>query len=391
MVTEIDAGVRMKGWSDVKTKGAILWGLNEKWSVEEIEIGEPVAGEVQIRMEAAGMCHSDHHIVTGATPMPSFPVMGGHEGSGVITKLGPEVKGLEVGDHVVLSFIPACGTCPACSAGHQNLCDLGMGLLSGQAISDGTYRIQARGENVIPMCLLGTFSPYMVVNQSSVVKIDKDIPFEVAALVGCGVPTGWGSATHIADVKPGEDVVIMGVGGVGISALQGAVASGARYIFAIDPVPWKREQALKFGATHAFESAAAAIQPIIDATYGRMAQKTIITVGEMKGEYVEEAMILTAKAGRCVVTAMGHLTDMDVKLNLFLMSMLQKDLQGNIFGGGNARQDVPNLLAMYKAGKLNLDDMVTRTYTLEGVNDGYQDMLDGKNIRGVIRYTEADW
>ena len=375
----------------MKTKGAILWGLNEKWSVEEIEIGEPVAGEVQIRMEAAGMCHSDHHIVTGATPMPSFPVMGGHEGSGVITKLGPEVKGLEVGDHVVLSFIPACGTCPACSAGHQNLCDLGMGLLSGQAISDGTYRIQARGENVIPMCLLGTFSPYMVVNQSSVVKIDKDIPFEVAALVGCGVPTGWGSATHIADVKPGEDVVIMGVGGVGISALQGAVASGARYIFAIDPVPWKREQALKFGATHAFESAAAAIQPIIDATYGRMAQKTITTVGEMKGEYVEEAMILTAKAGRCVVTAMGHLTDMDVKLNLFLMSMLQKDLQGNIFGGGNARQDVPNLLAMYKAGKLNLDDMVTRTYTLEGVNDGYQDMLDGKNIRGVIRYTEADW
>ncbi|MFF9561575.1 alcohol dehydrogenase catalytic domain-containing protein, partial [Streptomyces albus] len=240
----------------MKTKGAILWGLNEKWSVEEIEIGEPVAGEVQIRMEAAGMCHSDHHIVTGATPMPSFPVMGGHEGSGVITKLGPEVKGLEVGDHVVLSFIPACGTCPACSAGHQNLCDLGMGLLSGQAISDGTYRIQARGENVIPMCLLGTFSPYMVVNQSSVVKIDKDIPFEVAALVGCGVPTGWGSATHIADVKPGEDVVIMGVGGVGISALQGAVASGARYIFAIDPVPWKREQALKYGATHAFERAA---------------------------------------------------------------------------------------------------------------------------------------
>ncbi|MCJ0903368.1 NDMA-dependent alcohol dehydrogenase [Rhodococcus sp. ARC_M6] len=375
----------------MKTKGAILWGLGEKWSVEEIEIGEPVAGEVQIRMEAAGMCHSDHHIVTGATPMASFPAMGGHEGSGVITKVGAEVHGLEVGDHVVLSFIPACGTCPACSGGHQNLCDLGMGLLSGQAISDGTYRIQARGENVIPMCLLGTFSPYMVVNQSSVVKIDKDIPFEVAALVGCGVPTGWGSATHIADVKPGEDVVIMGVGGVGISALQGAVASGARKIFAIDPVPWKREQALKFGATHVYESAAAAIEPIINETHGRMAQKTIITVGEMKGEYVEEAMILTAKAGRVVVTAMGHLVDMDVKLNLFLMSMLQKDLQGNIFGGGNARQDVPNLLAMYKAGKLNLDDMITRTYSLEEVNEGYQDMLDGKNIRGVIRYTEADW
>ena len=237
----------------MKTKGAILWGLNEPWSVEEIEIGDPVAGEVQIRMEAAGMCHSDHHIVTGSMPMASFPVMGGHEGSGVITKLGPEVKDLEVGDHVVLSFVPACGRCPACSAGHQNLCDLGMGLLSGLAISDGTFRIHARGENVIPMCLLGTFSPYMVVHETSVVKIDKDIPFDVAALVGCGVPTGWGSATRMAEVKPGESVVIMGVGGVGMSALQGAVASGARQIFAIDPVPWKREQAAIVSAGYGAE------------------------------------------------------------------------------------------------------------------------------------------
>ncbi|MFD4368226.1 NDMA-dependent alcohol dehydrogenase [Rhodococcus sp. NPDC058521] len=374
----------------MKTKGAILWGLDEPWSVEDIEIGDPRTGEVQIRMEAAGMCHSDHHLVTGATPMPSFPVMGGHEGSGVITAVGPEVHDLEVGDHVVLSFIPACGRCPACSAGHQNLCDLGMGLLSGLAISDGTYRIQARGQDVIPMCLLGTFSPYMTVHESSVVKIDEDIPFAVAALVGCGVPTGWGSATRIAEVRPGESVVIMGVGGVGMSALQGAVASGARQIFAIDPVPWKREQALKFGATHAFESAAAAIEPIIALTEGRMAQKSIITVGEMRGEYIEEALILTSKAGRCVVTAMGHMADMDVKLNMFLFSMLQKDLQGNIFGGGNARTDVPNLLAMYKSGQLNLDDMITRTYSLEEVNDGYRGMLDGKNIRGVIRYTEAD-
>lgn len=129
----------------MKTKGALLWGLNEPWSVEEIELGDPIAGEVQIRMEAAGMCHSDHHIVTGATPMPSYPVMGGHEGSGVITKVGDGVVGLEVGDHVVLSFIPACGRCPSCASGQSNLCDLGAGLLSGQSISDGSYRIQARG------------------------------------------------------------------------------------------------------------------------------------------------------------------------------------------------------------------------------------------------------
>ncbi len=374
----------------MKTKGAILWGLNEPWSVEEIEIGDPVAGEVQIRMEAAGMCHSDHHIVTGSMPMASFPVMGGHEGSGVITKLGPEVKDLEVGDHVVLSFVPACGRCPACSAGHQNLCDLGMGLLSGLAISDGTFRIHARGENVIPMCLLGTFSPYMVVHETSVVKIDKDIPFDVAALVGCGVPTGWGSATRMAEVKPGESVVIMGVGGVGMSALQGAVASGARQIFAIDGAveagtgaevrghPRVRECR---GRNRADHRAHQRVNGAEDDHHGRGDARRI-----RRG-----SLLLTSKFGTCVVTAMGAMTDMDVKLNLFLFSMLQKDLKGTIFGGGNARVEIPNLLAMYKSGQLNLDDMITRTYTLEGVNDGYQDMLDGKNIRGVIRYTEADW
>ena len=374
----------------MKTKGALLWGINEKWSVEEIELGDPVAGEVQIRMEAAGMCHSDHHIVTGATPMLSFPVMGGHEGAGVITKVGKGVTDLEVGDHVVLSFVPACGKCPSCVTGHSILCDLGAGLLSGQAIADGTYRIQARGQNVIPMVLLGTFSPYMTVNQTQVVKIAKDVPFELAALVGCGVPTGWGSATHIADVKAGDSVAIIGVGGVGMSALQGAVASGARHVFAIDPVPWKREQAMKFGATHTFASIEEAIVPIMEITWGKMCQKTIITVGEMKGEYVDPSLTLTSKGGTCVVTAMGFMSDMDVKLNSFMFAMLQKDLKGNIFGGCNARVDIPNLLDLYRSGQLNLADMVTRTYTLEQVNDGYQDMLDGKNIRGVIRYTDAD-
>ncbi|WP_336083426.1 NDMA-dependent alcohol dehydrogenase [Nocardia sp. SSK8] len=376
----------------MKTKGAILWGTDQQWSVEEIEVGDPVAGEVQIRMETAGMCHSDHHIVTGATPMPSFPVMGGHEGAGVITKLGPNCPSdLAVGDHVILSFIPACGRCPACVAGHMALCDLGAGLLMGQAISDGTYRIQARGENVIPMCLLGTFAPYMTVHHTSVVKIDPTIPFEVACLVGCGVPTGFGSSTHVAQVAPGETAVIVGIGGVGMSALQGAVLSGASKVVAIDPNPWKLEQAQKFGATHTYESMAAAIMPLMEATEGRMAEKVILTMGEMHGDYVEEGLILTGKAGTLVVTSMGRMDAGDVKMNSFLLSMLQKTVKGCIFGGGNARQDAPRLLSLYKSGQLNLDDMVTRSYSLEEINQGYQDMLDGKNIRGIIRYTEADW
>src|SRR6478735_4300161 len=172
--------------------------------------------------------------------------------------------------------------------------------------------------------------------------------------MGCAVPTGFGSATNVARVQPGETAVIVGVGGIGMSALQGAVISGAKNVIAIDPNEWKREQALKFGATHAYPSMAEAIAPVIDLTYGVMAEKTIIAVGEMRGEYIEEALTLTAKTGTCVVTGMGAMTDVDVKLNLFLFTMLQKTLKGNIFGGD-------------------------------------QDMIDGKNLRGVIKFTESDW
>lgn len=374
----------------MKTKGALLWELNSPFRVDEIDLGDPVADEVQIRMHAAGMCHSDYHITTGATPI-GLPALGGHEGAGVITKVGKNVTGLAEGDHVILAFIPACGQCPPCLKGYRSLCDRGAVLLGGKAIADGTSRIHAGGHEVSPMNLLGTFAPYMTVHKDSVVKIDDDIPFETAAIMGCAVPTGFGSATNVAEVQPGETVIIVGVGGIGMSALQGAVISGAKQVIAIDPNEWKRDQAIKFGATHVYPSMAEAIAPVIDATHGLMADKVIIAVGEMKGEYIEEAMILTAKTGTCVVTGMGSMMDADVKLNLFLFTMLQKTLKGNIFGGGSSHVETPRLAALYKSGLLNIDDMITRTYKLEDINTGYRDMLDGNNIRGVIRFDESDW
>lgn len=374
----------------MKTKGAILWGIDEPWSVEEIELGDPREGEVQVELAASGLCHSDHHLVTGDIALPSFPALGGHEGAGVISKVGPGVKGLAEGDHVVLSFIPACGQCAQCSTGHQNLCDLGMYLLTGQAISDGTHRVQARGKDVIPMCLLGTFAPYVTVNQYSVVKIEPYISLEAAALVGCGVTTGWGSATNIAEVRPGETVIVAGVGGIGINAVQAAAASGAERIIAIDPVGFHRDQAKRFGATHTFASMEEAIEPVMEITWGRMADKVMLAMGVVHGEDIEPAMILTAKGGRCVVIGLASVTDMDTRLSLFQLSMLQKQLCGTIFGGSNPRKDIPSLLSMYHSGKLNLDDLITKTYNLEEINEGYQDMLEGRNIRGVIRYTDAD-
>lgn len=374
----------------MKTKGALIWEFNQPWSVEEIEIGDPRKDEVKIQMEAAGMCRSDHHLVTGDIPMAGFPVLGGHEGAGIVTEVGPGVDDFAPGDHVVLAFIPSCGKCPSCQAGMRNLCDLGAGLLAGESVTDGSFRIQARGQNVYPMTLLGTFSPYMVVHRSSVVKIDPSVPFEVACLVGCGVTTGYGSAVRTADVRPGDDVAIVGLGGVGMAALQGAVSAGARYVFAVEPVEWKRDQALKFGATHVYPDINAALMGIAEVTYGLMAQKVIITVGKLDGADVDSYLTITAKGGTCVLTAIGSLVDAQVTLNLAMLTLLQKNIQGTIFGGGNPHYDIPKLLSMYKAGKLNLDDMVTTAYKLEQINDGYQDMLNGKNIRGVIRYTDDD-
>lgn len=379
----------------MKTKGALVWGFDQPWAIEEIEIGDPRRGEVKVQLETAGLCHSDHHLLTGDIPVAAFPVLGGHEGAGVITEVGVGVENLAVGDHVVMSFIPACGKCVPCQTGLRNLCDLGMGLLAGASVSDGSFRVTADGKDgmrrdVVAMSLLGTFSPYVVAHQTSVVKIDRDIPFEVACLVGCGVTTGYGSAVRSAAVKPGEDVAIIGVGGVGNAALQGALIAGARRVFAVDPQPWKREQASKFGATQAFPDVASAMAGIAEATGGRMCHKVIVTVGRVEGKDVESWLGLTAKAGTCVMTAMGDVMANQTTINMTGLTLLQKSLQGSIFGGGNPQFDIPELLTLYKLGHLNLDDMVTREYTLEQINDGYRDMLEGRNIRGVIRYTDAD-
>ncbi len=374
----------------MKTKGALVWELNQPWTIDEIEIGDPRRGEVTVQLETAGLCHSDHHLLTGDFPIPSFPVLGGHEGAGIVTEIGAGVENLAVGDHVVMSFIPSCGTCTPCQVGLRNLCDLGMGLLSGQSVSDGSYRVTSGGHDVVPMSLLGTFAPYVVVHHTSVVKVDPAIPFDVACLVGCGVTTGYGSAVRSAAVEPGDDVAVVGIGGVGVAAIQGARIAGARRVFAIDPFEWKREQALKFGATKAFADVASAAAAIAEATWGVMCRKVIVTVGHCDGSDVEAWMGLTAKGGTCVVTAMGNVMATDVTLKLAGLTLLQKSLQGSLFGGGNPQHDIPAILELYKLGQLNLDDMVTREYTLEQINDGYRDMLEGRNIRGIIRYTDAD-
>ena len=192
----------------MKTNAAILWEFGGNWEVEEIDLDPPQDGEVLVSWEATGLCHSDEHIRTGDLPAP-LPMIGGHEGAGIVQEVGPGVQGLKPGDHVVASFLPACGRCRFCSTGHQNLCDLGAFIMGGTQL-DHTYRRRARGQNIGAMALVGTFSEYGTVPEASIVKIDDDLPLSRACLLGCGVTTGWGSAVNTADVAPGDTVVVKG-------------------------------------------------------------------------------------------------------------------------------------------------------------------------------------
>jgi len=381
----------------VKTRAAVLWGIGQEWQVEGIDLDPPKAGEVLVQMKAAGMCHSDEHVVTGDMSLPNevaiemgmapmFPIIGGHEGAGIVMEVGPGVTSVVPGDHVSASFIPSCGHCHYCSTGRQNLCDLGAMTFTAGMITDGTIRHHCRGEDLNVLAKLGTFSEHTVVAEASIIKVEPDLAFDAVCLVSCGVATGWGSAVERAGVKPGDVVVVVGIGGIGINAVQGAAMAGASRVIAIDPVEFKRETAMEMGATHTFSSMAEAIPEVNELSWGRMADKVIMTPGVLHGDLMAEAMTLTGKGGTCVATAVAPMAQTEASVNLFELTMWQKEIKGAIFGALNPRADIPKLLGLYRDGTLKLDELITQRYSLDQINEGYQDMRDGKNIRGVITF-----
>lgn len=384
----------------MQTRAAILDGAGQDWTIETIDLDPPKAGEVLLELVGSGLCHSDEHLLTGdmvlepATAqelgLQQFPVIGGHEGAGKVLEVGPGVTSVEPGDHVVLGFIPSCGRCPSCAVGRQNLCDLGAFLLAGRQVTDLTARHHRHdGTDLGIMCCLGTFGEHTIVSEASCIKIEKDIPLDKAALVGCGVTTGWGSSTYAADVQSGETVVIVGCGGVGMNAVQGAAMAGAAHVVAVDPVEFKREQSQVFGATHTAANLEEATAMVMELTWGQMADKAIITVGEGDGQLIAPTMAIIGKGGRVVHTSVAPINDTDVTMSLFDLTLMQKELVGSIFGSANPRRDIPRLLRMYQQGRLKLDELVTNTYSLDDINVGYQAMRDGENIRGMVMYDHA--
>jgi NDMA-dependent alcohol dehydrogenase len=369
----------------MKTRAAVIYAPKQPLKIEELEMDEPRAGEVRVKMVAVGLCHSDYHVIAGDRPVGMMPMALGHEGAGIVESVGAGVTRIAPGDHVVLMFIPSCGKCKWCLAGHSHACAEAAGLAKGPQ-RDGTYRLRNKdGQNVGQFCMLGAFSERVIAHQDSVCVIDKDYPLDAACLVGCGVAGGFGAAVHRAQVTPGSSVLVIGAGGVGMNVIQGARASGALTIIAADRVEQKLVWAKQFGATHVVntekEDVVAKVMEItngagVDFAFEAISHPTTIA----------HAFAATAKLGTVVVIGITPSAFDNIPISPLNLVLQQKTLMGTLYGASNPRVEIPRLLTMYRHGQLKLDELVTRTYSLDEINQGYADMLAGKNIRGVIKF-----
>jgi NDMA-dependent alcohol dehydrogenase len=372
----------------MKSLAAIAWNVGDPWSIEEIDIDPPGPGEVVVEWAAAGLCHSDEGIRSGDRVLPElesmlFPLLGGHEGAGVVSDVGPGVTAFAAGDHVLANFAPACGECRYCASGRGFICNGNKGFMTKGQLADGTVKHRARGQDLCVMGKLGTFAERTVVSVASLQRIDSDLALESACLVSCGVTTGWGSAVERGGTKPGDVVVVVGVGGLGTSAVQGARLAGAQHIIAVDPIAFRREMSQKVGATSTAASMADAREEIMHLTNGQGADVVILTPSVVTGEIIHEALDITGKGAVCVVTGMGPKGVSDVPIDIGSFTLFNKELRGCLFGSIDPRSSAPRLLSLYRQGLLDLDIMVT-TYPLRNIAEGLADSNEGRNVRGVL-------
>jgi S-(hydroxymethyl)glutathione dehydrogenase/alcohol dehydrogenase len=357
-------------------KAVLVHELNRA-SVEDVQLAPPKAYEVKIKMAAAGVCHSDLSVLNGTIPHP-LPVVLGHEGAGVVEEVGEGVSHTKPGDHVVMSFVPNCGRCFHCVRGEAFLCRANP---RGGAMLDGTQRLSQNGKPLAAFCSLGNMAEYVVCPAISVVPVSKDIPLQVAALIGCGVTTGVGAVINTAQVEPGSTVAVFGCGGVGIATIQGARIAGAARIFAVDVSDEKLELAKRFGATDVLRAEDAPKQ-LMALTDGIGVDYAFEAIGI--GAVVEAAVQATRRGGTTVAVGVGKLTD-SIKLNALVFPLSGKTLASCMFGSANPQHDFPKMLALYRGGKLDLEGMVTKVYSIDEAPQALKDLELGKNTRGVIQ------
>lgn len=379
----------------MRSRAAIVRDVGGDWSVEEFELDPPRAGEVLLQMAAAGLCHSDDHIRSGQLAAPKGaavpnmpPTIGGHEGSAVVLEVGPDVTRFSPGDHVVTSFLAVCGKCRWCTSGMEYLCDVGAGTLVPGMPTDGTFRHHSlTGEDLRHTSKIGAFAEHTVVAADSLVKIDPSLPLVPSALLSCAVPTGYGSTVRRAGVRAGDTVVVIGVGGIGTAAVQGAHLAGASQVVAVDPVAFKRDSAAGFGATHTAATVAEAVALVRDLTRGVMADAVVVSPSLIDDGDVADALSLTRKGGTCVLTGMAAPSAAAVQLDLQDLILMNKNLCGTLFGSCNPTTEIPALAQLYREGRLKLDEMITRRYRLDDINSAFDDLLGGRVIRAVLDFT----
>jgi len=359
-------------------KAVVVHAVNE-FSVVNVDLDPPKAGEVLVQMKATGICHSDLSIING-TIRWKLPSVIGHEGAGIVEQVGEGVGNVKPGDHVVLSFIPNCGDCWHCHRAEPHLCQKNKphgGLI------DGTSRVRMNGQEIAVMSFLGNMAEYCVVPASCVVAVDKSHDFKAAALVGCGVTTGVGAAIKTAEVKPGSTVAVFGCGGVGLNVIQGARIAGAGKIIAVDLSAERMELARAFGATDVIDPKGDAFKQVLEMTDGIGVDYAFEVVG--MGKLVEACFKATRMGGMTVLVGVGRADDR-FSFNAMIVPFTAKTIRGCMYGSANFKVDFPMYLDLYRQRKLDLDRLVTRTYSIDEAPEAFADLEKGVNARGVIVY-----
>ena len=360
-------------------KAAVLYEYNTPMVVEDVELDPPKAGEVLVKTGAAGICRSDHHFMVGHA-RTTLPTVLGHEGSGVVEEVGEGVKGLKPGDHVILSFVPNCGRCYFCTMGRPNLCDAHASTPG--TMFDGTTRLRKGDQSITHFGKVACFAERTVVPETGCIPVPKSVPPEVAALIGCCVTTGVGAAIFNAQVEPGSSVAVVGCGGVGLNVIQGARLLNASKIIAVDVGEGQLEFAMKFGATHTVNASHQdAVARVKEITGGVGADYAFEVYGS--AETVETSFAMARKGGTVVVVGIAPVGE-KAGINAVSLVRDEKVLKGSYYGSVRCHVDMPKMVDLYMSGRLNLDELVTRRYALEQVNEAYEALERGEIGRGVI-------
>jgi NDMA-dependent alcohol dehydrogenase len=367
------------------TKAAVLSGIEQRLEIrDDVEVDAPKAGEVKVRMAASGVCHSDLSVQNG-TLYNALPAIIGHEGAGVIEEVGEGVDGLEVGDHIVISWIPQCGTCFFCAKDQAYLCENANLALSTGGMLDGTPRFRLDGQPVHHMAAAGTFTESTVIPAIGAVKIPKEIDLKSASLIGCGVLTGVGAALNTATIRKGDSVAVVGCGGVGLNVIQGARIAGAGEIIAVDMNETKLAMAKEFGATATVNASQGdPVGKVMEMTEQRGVDVAFEVIGLQ--QTIEQTITMARRGGQAILVGVPRM-DVMVTLPAFLGIVLQeKTIKGCWYGSSNVHKDVPKLVELYQRGELKLDELISREIPLEDVNEALEAMKSGELARSVIVY-----